>query len=234
MSDGSVLVTGGTGSLGAALCARFRQDGHAVVAADRSGATSVPDGVHHAPLDVTDSASVEACLDAVEALGRLTTVVLAHGVMVPVPGREAAGEGMERTLEVNLAGAARVAALAADRMTSGSIVLLSSHASRFGRMPGAAVYSASKAGVEALARGLACEYAPRLRANAVGVGFVETPMRGAGRDARRAAGDLLAQVPLGRLATHDDVVEAVSFLASDRAAYITGTTLMVDGGVTAR
>ncbi|MDL5159060.1 SDR family NAD(P)-dependent oxidoreductase [Actinomycetospora termitidis] len=229
-----MLVTGGTGSLGAALCVRFRRDGHVVVAADRSGGKAAPEGVHHAPLDVTDSASVEACLDAVAALGRLTTVVLAHGVMVPVPGREAAGEAMERTLEVNLAGAARVAALAADRMTSGSIVLLSSHASRFGRMPGAAVYSASKAGVEALARGLACEYAPRLRVNAVGVGFVETPMRGAGRDARRAAGNLLEQVPLGRLATHDDVVEAVSFLASDRAAYITGTTLMVDGGVTAR
>ena len=136
---------------------------------------------------------------------------------------------------MNLAGAARVAALAADRMHSGSIVFLSSHASRFGRMPGASVYSASKAGVEALTRGLACEYAPRLRVNAVGVGFLETPMRGAGAQARAAApGDLLAQVPLSRYATPDDVAEAVSFLASDRAAYVTGTTLMVDGGVTAR
>lgn len=234
MSMSTVLVTGGTGSLGAALCRRFRTHGHVVVAADRSGAGSVPDGVHHCPLDVTDPTSVEACLDAVVALGALTTVVVAHGVLLPAPGPEAAGEKMVRTIEVNLAGAARVAALAADRMSAGSIVLLSSHASRFGRMPGASAYSASKAGVEALARGLACEYAPRLRVNAVGVGFLETPMRGAGADARAAGGDLLAQVPMGRFATPADVVEAVSFLASERAGYVTGTTLMVDGGVTAR
>ncbi|GAA4840442.1 hypothetical protein GCM10023201_33000 [Actinomycetospora corticicola] len=158
MTTSSVLVTGGTGSLGAVLCRRFRADGHVVVAADRSGTAAVPDGVHHRPLDVTDPASVEACLDAVEGLAPLSTVVLAHGVLLPAPGREAAGERMARTLEVNLAGAAPAA----------------------------------------------------------------------------APGDLLAQVPLGRYATPDDVVEAVSFLASDRAAYVTGTTLMVDGGVTAR
>jgi NAD(P)-dependent dehydrogenase (short-subunit alcohol dehydrogenase family) len=236
----SALVTGGTGSIGIAVCERLLKAGYRVVAADITGEprTPMPSEVEYQQLDVRSADSARAVASSVAEQGPLHVLVNAHGILHPSWLEELDSESITDTLEVNIAGVVRMCGAVAPLMDDGgAIVSLSSHSARIGRLPGSTVYAASKAAVESVTRTLACELAPRLRVTSVGVGFVETPMRGAGgqmRERANATGATSADIPLGRLATTGDIAEAVAFLASDAASYITGTTLMVDGGVTAR
>lgn len=234
------LVTGGTGSLGVAICERLVERGYRVVAADiaHEPRAPMPETVYYHRLDVRSFDSVQAVVRAVAASGRFTTLVNAHGVLHDAPVGALGTDALHQTIDVNLGGMARMCAAAVPLIEDGgAIVTLSSICARIGRLPGSTAYAASKAGVEAATRSLACEVAPRLRVNSIGVGFVDVAMRGAGGEMREravGAGSAVDDVPLGRLARPGDVADAVAFLVSDAAAYVTGTTLMVDGGVTAR
>lgn len=237
----TAIVTGGLGGIGRAIADRLAADGLLVLAAD----VTVPEGatVHSGaaagsvvpvPMDVASTASVERAVGAAASAGPLRVVVNCAGILRPNPLSDLRDETLALVLEVNLAGAFRVIRASLPYLASGSsVVNIGSIAARAGSAPGVALYAATKAALEGLTYGLACELGPRgIRVNTVAPGFVNAPMSAM----LRSAGDerLLRQVPLGRFAEPSDIAEAVAFLASERASYITGAVIPVDGGALAR
>jgi 3-oxoacyl-[acyl-carrier protein] reductase len=238
-------VTGAAAGFGAAIARALAREGASVVCIDRdaSGVAALVAELEAAgakaiaiEADVASAASIRAAIDAgVRAFGGLEVLVNAAGV-APAPARVAAtpDEAIERTLAVNLRGVANACAAAEQALAraGGAIVNVASVAALRPR-PGMGWYAASKAAMLSLTQTLALELAPqRIRVNAVAPAASPTAMldRLLG-GATEAKLDLLrASIPLGRLATPEDVAAAVVFLASDEAAFITGAILPVDGG----
>jgi NAD(P)-dependent dehydrogenase (short-subunit alcohol dehydrogenase family) len=231
------LVTGAGAGIGLATALLFAERGYRVAFADidvgRAQAAAERAGALALTADVTDTGSVQRAVAAVEAaFGRLD--VLVNNAGVPVAGESAAIDdaSWQRSLDVNLSGALRCARAAYPALVAarGAVVTMSSVAAVLG-MPGRLAYSAAKAGLLALTRVLAVEWAPAgVRVNAVAPGYVRTE----GFDRRQgesAAARLALDVPLGRLARPQDIAESVFFLASPAAAYVTGQCLIVDGGL---
>jgi len=229
------LVTGGAGGIGTAINERLVEAGYTVLAGDLTDAPA-EGGVHRARVDVTDATSVDEFVAAGARLGQIGAVVNCAGVVrfTPLTGYDEADASM--LWEINVAGSARVCrAAAAHIVDGGAIVNIGSLTGSFGRLEGASLYGATKAGVEAYTRYVACELAPRgIRVNAVAPGFIAVPMSPSMRAVSGGEEEVLKQVPLGRLGETTEVAEVVEFLLSDRASYVTGTTIWVDGGVLAR
>jgi 3-oxoacyl-[acyl-carrier protein] reductase len=222
------LVTGGTGGIGRAICARLTTAGYAVLAGDLDVG-----GVVDHPMDVRSDESVEAAVEAASRMGNLSGIVNCAGVL-----REARAEVMPQSeadamWDVNVMAAGRVTRAALPHLGSGaSVVNISSIVGAIGRFGGTAMYSASKAGLEGLTRVLACELAPRqIRVNAVAPGYIRVPMGPAWASMSGGEETLIGQVPLGRLGEVAEVAEVVEFLLSERASYVTGSVIRVDGGV---
>ncbi len=192
------------------------------------------------PLDVTDMGSIDACVQcAVKAYdGRIDVLVNNAGLNVPQMAFDVTEEGWDRVLAVNLKGLFFTAQAVGRRMRDqeprgGSIVNIASQMGVVGYVQRAA-YCSSKAGVINLSRVLAFEWAEyAIRVNAVCPTFVETPLtRPMFEDAAFKA-DVLRRIPLGRLATPEDVASGVVYLAGPGAAMVTGHALLIDGGWTA-
>ena len=220
-----VVVTGGTSGIGAATAQRFRDEGCEVVVLARSPG---PDVI---PCDVSDRAQVEA---AFAEIGSLDVLVDNAGVSLRSPALEIGAGQWDQVIGTNLSGAFWVAQAAAARMLAGgggSIVFTASTNALVGYRY-YADYNASKAGLVALTRSLALEWAPRVRVNAVCPGYVLTPMQEA-----EYTPEMLAQVneriPMGRHATPEELAGLFAYLASDEAAYFTGSVIVMDGGETA-
>jgi len=247
------FVTGGARGIGLAVADRFCEEGARVVLGDirAEKAEAAAEGLRRAghaaaamKLDVTDEDSVEDAARACEVTyGGVDVLVANAGLLYLAPVVEMGREAWERVLAVNLTGTFLSCKAFAQRMVErgegGRIIVTSS---LFGRRGGRenAAYSASKFGVIGLAESLAAELAPHgILVNAVCPGQVATEMmaelfeqRGAlrGADAGRVEAELLARIPLGRMASPREIGDVFVFLASDLSGYVTGQSLIVDGG----
>jgi 3-oxoacyl-[acyl-carrier protein] reductase len=227
----SVLVTGGNRGIGRAIAQAFAANGDKVSVTHRG--SGVPSGLHGVLCDVTDPEQVEALFDDVEThQGPVEVLVANAGITRDTLLLRMSEQDWDDVIATNLTAAFRLAKRAAKgmlRMRRGRIVFVSSVVGLSGSA-GQANYAASKAGLVGLARSIARELGSRnITANVVAPGFVETDMTAALPEDRRA--DLLAQIPLGRYASPEEVAGVVTWLAGDDAAYITGAVLPVDGGL---
>jgi len=227
----SVLVTGGNRGIGLAVARAFAAAGDRVAVTHR--ATGAPDGLFGVQCDVTDAAAVDAAFTAVESEhGPVEVLISNAGITDDTLLLRMSEESFERVVDANLTGAYRVAKRAASgmlRARRGRMIFVSSVVALVGS-PGQANYAASKAGLIGLARSIARELGSRnITANVIAPGFVETDMTAELTDARKD--EILANVPLRRYGTPDEIAATALFLASEPAAYISGVVLPVDGGL---
>jgi 3-oxoacyl-[acyl-carrier protein] reductase len=232
------MITGGTRGIGLACAQWFLARGDRVAVTSRSGV--VEEDVAEGPgqllsltCDVTDPAQVEAAFAAVEAAWSPVEVLVANaGITRDTLVLRMKEDAWSEVIDTNLSGAFRVTKRALSKMLRlhrGRIILVSSVGAYIGSA-GQANYAASKAGLVGMARSMAREVASRsITVNVVAPGLVETNMLAALGEERIT--EFGAQVPLGRVAQPDEIAEAVGFLASDGAGYITGAVLPVDGGL---
>jgi 3-oxoacyl-[acyl-carrier protein] reductase len=227
----SALVTGGNRGIGLAIARRLAADDDKVMITSRSG--DDVEGLLVARCDVRDPASVDEAFTAAEAAhGPVEVLVANAGITRDQLLALMSEDDFAAVLDTNLTGAYRAAKRAVRgmiRMRRGRIVFISSVVGLLGS-GGQANYAASKAGLIGMARSLARELGTRsITVNVVAPGFVDTDMTAALPEDRKTA--ILASVPLGRLASADEVAAAVAFLASADAGYITGAVIPVDGGL---
>ncbi|MET9700535.1 SDR family oxidoreductase [Streptomyces sp. NPDC006529] len=231
-----VVVTGGTRGVGAGIARSFLAAGaRVVVCARRPPDEPVAAGDRTAcflPLDLRDPAAVaEFFAHVADRYGRLDCLVNnAGGTPYRLLG-EGEAERHARVVALNLT-APMTASLAARpflREARGSIVMIGS-VSGTRPSPGTAAYGAAKAGLENLARSMAVEWAPEVRVNTLVPGMVRTELSHLHYGDESGIAAVGATVPLGRLAEPSDVGGAAVFLASDRAAYVSGASLLLHGG----
>lgn len=227
----SVLVTGGSRGIGLAVARRLSADGNRVAVTYRSG--KPPDGLLAVPCDVLDTAAVDRAFSKVEAeLGPVEVLVANAGVTKDTLLIRMSESDFTSVIDTNLTGTYRVVKRAARnlmRARSGRVVIISSTAALSG-VVGQVNYGSSKAGLIGMARSLAREFAPRgVLVNVVAPGLTDTAMSTALSDPTRDS--IVGRIPLGRMATPEEVAATVRFLASEDASYITGAVIPVDGGM---
>jgi NAD(P)-dependent dehydrogenase (short-subunit alcohol dehydrogenase family) len=230
MSGRVALVTGGNRGIGRAIADALAAGGHRVAVTHRREPV---EGFLSVRCDVTSASDIDEAFSTVEGeLGPVEVLVANAGVNDDRLLLQMDEESFARVVDTNLTGTYRLAKRAVRSMIRarfGRVILVGSVVGLMGS-PGQANYAASKAGMVGFARSLARELGGRgVTVNVVAPGFVQTAMTDELPEARRA--EILAAVPLKRMAEPVEVAEAVRFLASDAAGYITGTVLPVDGGL---
>jgi len=238
LQDKIVLVTGAAGAIGAAMAAAIRAAGGIAVATDLAAGA----GIDHA-LDVTSEADWQRVMTAVETShGRLDGLVNAAGIATVGNIEKTNLATWKRVLAVNLDGTFLGCknAFPLLRKNGGAIVNMSSVLGLIGG-PNLAAYNASKGGVSLLTKSVAlhgARYKPPIRANALCPAFIAGPMvdgiAGGTKNPDAVKQKLALDIPLGRLGEPAEVASTCVFLLSDAAAFITGTDVPVDGGLTAR
>jgi 3alpha(or 20beta)-hydroxysteroid dehydrogenase len=228
-----VVITGAGQGQGAAEARLLAAHGTTVIATDLT-ATPAEDlpGANYRQLDVTDQVGwASLSKDLAAQYGRVSGLVANAGITWRPRLLDVTPADLHRVYEVNVTGALLAIQAIAPLMTSGgSVVLVGSAAALTGHFPVA--YTASKWALRGLAKAACLELGPRgIRVNTVHPGYIETPMTASAAPAFRAAS--LAETPLGRTGTADDIAPLVAFLLSEQASYISGAEIPVDGGMTA-
>ena len=248
MPEGAALITGGAGGIGRAICERLAADGHAITVADLRAADTeaaaraiAASGRRAAGVacDVTDSASVAAAVEqATSELGPIEILVNNAGWDELHQFVDTDEDFWRRVVEINYMGCLRVTRAVLPGMVErgfGRIVSIASDAARAGSS-GEAVYAGAKAGVVAFMKTIAREHARAgITANSVCPGPTRTPMlesMAADEAGAKLIASLERAVPMRRLGEPADVAAAVAFFCSEEAAFITGQTLSVSGGLT--
>lgn len=236
----TALVFGAARGIGAAIAARFIEEGASVTIADLPGSdgaeTATGLGARFAPADVSDPADVEASVAAaLDPEGRLDILVQNAGIYPWTLIENTSPEEWDRVLAVNLRGtflAAKAALVPMKAQGSGRMIFTSSITGPRVTSPGHGHYSATKAGINGFIRSAALEFSGYgVTVNGVEPGNILTEAVQRERSAAFIEG-MRRSIPLGRLGDVRDVANAFLFLASDEASYITGTTIVVDGGQT--
>ncbi|MFN2291911.1 MAG: SDR family NAD(P)-dependent oxidoreductase [Anaerolineae bacterium] len=246
-----VLIAGGTSGIGLATAEAFLSRGASVVVAGRdvdkgqaalAQLADIRGQARFVQVDVRDEPQVEDLIaETIAAFGQLDILVNSAGLMDRTPLTELEQSVWESVVDTNLKGVYLVCKHGLAPMIArgrGAVVNVASYLGAFGARPWTPAYGAAKAGVVALTRSLALQVGPKgVRVNAVCPAFVVTPfnehiIRDAPDPVAKEA-EMAQPYPLGRLGRPGDIAAAILFLASDEAGWITGTSLLVDGGLTA-
>jgi len=236
------LVTGASRGIGKAIAAALAKDGAIVIgtATSAAGAEGITQALgalggknRGVVLNVDDAAAIEPLLDEIKkSVGAVGILVNNAGITRDTLAMRMKDEDWDAVMQTNLNAVFRLSrAVLRDMMKAkaGRIINITSVVGHSGN-PGQLNYAAAKAGVAGMTRALAREIGSRnITVNCVAPGFIATDMTRDLGEAQHAA--LLAQIPLGRLGSAEDIASAVSFLASPGAGYVTGTTLHVNGGM---
>ena len=235
----TALVTGASGAIGSAIAQALHVQGATVAISGTRRealdalAARLGERVHVLPANLFDTAQVEALVPASErVIGGLDILVANAGITRDNLFVQLRDEDWDDVIKVNLTATFRLARAATRLMMRkrfGRIIAVTSVVGLTGN-PGQGNYSASKAGLSGMIKSLAAEYARRnVTANCIAPGFIKTPMTDALNE--RQCESILSRVPAARLGTAEDIAAAAVYLSSNEAAYVTGQTIHVNGGM---
>jgi len=240
LTDRRALVTGASGAIGGAISRALHAQGATVVLSGTRHdalaalASELAGRCHVVPCDLADASAIEKLVPAAEAaLGASVDILVNNaGANRDTLVARMSDQDWQRVLDVNLTAAFRLSRAVLRgmlRQRRGRIISITSVVGTTGN-PGQANYAASKAGLTGMTKSLAAEIATRnVTVNCIAPGFIASPMTDALNETQQAR--ILQRIPAGRLGTPADIAAAAVFLASDEAAYVTGQTLHVNGGM---
>ena len=249
------LITGGSRGIGRAVAERFAVEGasvainhvrdgaEALITIDACTAASLQNGHGKRPhfvveADVSSASAVDAMMaEVIGTFGKLDILVNNAGIQASTPGDDMETLELERIIAVNLIGAAHCARAAIRHFLTlpqqSGVIINTSSVHEVIPKPGYLAYSMSKGGLGNLTRTLALEFADRrIRVNGVGPGAILTSLNDQWRSDPVGRADVERHIPMGYAAAPELIAPVFAFLASDEAAYVTGQTLFVDGGLT--
>ena len=225
------LVTGGNRGIGLAIAKELQSQGHEVIVTFRQG--TPPEGFLGVEMDVTSTSSVDEGFNRVEKEYGVPEIIVANaGITRDTLVMRMSDEDFIDVIDANLTGAFRVARRATRgllKLKRGRLIFVGSVVGSVGSA-GQVNYSSSKAGLVGMARSFARELGSRgITANVIAPGFVETDMTAELDEKRRI--EIAQSVPLGRFCTAQEIAGVVAFIASEKASYITGAVIPIDGGL---
>ena len=231
MSQPIAVITGGNRGIGLAIAEELKASGFHAIVTFRTG--KPPEGFTGVIMDVTSSESVDAAFAEIESQFGIPEVIIANaGITRDALVMRMSDEDFIEVIDANLTGAFRVARRATRgllKLKRGRLIFLGSVVGSVGSA-GQVNYSASKSGLVGMARSFARELGSRgITSNVVAPGFVETDMTSGLEEKRR--NEIAASVPLGRFCSAAEIASVVGFIASEKASYITGALIPVDGGL---
>jgi len=238
----TAFVTGGSGGIGAAICARFAAEGASVIAADLHAPADLPSGVEFREFDVTSETTVTSTFDALaQQWPQLDILVNAAGIEIEKTIEDTTLEEWNRIFAINVTGmflTSKYALPLLRRSAHASVINFGSYDGCIAD-PGLAAYCATKGAVHALTRAMACDHGPEgIRVNAICPGYVNTPMLqsffGESGDIESLKQAVRDVHPLRTYGEPEDIANLVNWLASDEARYASGQLWVLDGGLSAQ